>query len=191
MPTATPPRFPQLSMEQLDATQKPLGEQIVKVSSIGLGGPYNPMLRSPVLGQRLYDLFHYLRWETSVPMRLNEFAILIIARQWRSPVEWFAHAPIAQKAGLSPVIIAELNANRRPSNLPEQEAVVYDFVTELTTVRKVSDQTFARAKTVFSDQQIVDLTAVAGNYVMVAMMLAMAEQTVPPGREEPFKPGEP
>ena len=191
MPTATPPRFPQLSMEQLDATQKPLGEQIVKVSSIGLGGPYNPMLRSPVLGQRLYDLFHYLRWETSVPMRLNEFAILIIARQWRSQVEWFAHAPIAQKAGLSPAIIAELKANRRPSNLPEQEAVVYDFVTELTTVRKVSDQTFARAKTVFSDQQIVDLTAVAGNYVMVAMMLAMAEQTVPPGREEPFKPGEP
>jgi len=191
MPTATPPRFPQLSMEQLDATQKALGEQIVKVSSIGLGGPYNPMLRSPVLGQRLYDLFHYLRWETSVPMRLNEFAILIVARQWRSQVEWFAHAPIARKAGLSPAIIAELKANRRPSNMPEEEAAVYDFVTELTTVRKVSDRTFARIKAVFSDQQIVDLTAVAGNYVMVAMMLAMAEQTVPPGREEPFKPGEP
>ena len=75
--------------------QKPFGEQIVKISSIGIGGPYNSMLRSPVLGQRLFDLFHYLRWETSVPMRLNEFAILIIGRQWRSQVEWFAHAPIA------------------------------------------------------------------------------------------------
>jgi 4-carboxymuconolactone decarboxylase len=75
--------------------------------------------------------------------------------------------------------------------MPEEEAVVYDFVTELTTAHKVSDKTFARAKKVFSEQQIVDLTAVAGNYVMVAMMLAMAEQTVPPGREEPFKPGEP
>jgi 4-carboxymuconolactone decarboxylase len=124
-------------------------------------------------------------------MRLNEFAIIIIARQWRSQVEWFAHAPIAQKAGLSPGIIAELKAGKRPSNMPEEEAAVYDFVTELTTTRKVSDQTFAQAKAVFSDQQIVDLTAVAGNYVMVAMMLAMAEQTVPPGREEPFKPGEP
>ena len=40
------------------------------------------------------------------------------------------------------------------------------------------------------DQQIVDLTAVAGNYVMVAMLLAMAEETVPPGKEEPFKVGE-
>ena len=184
------PRFPQLTMDQLDEKQKPLGEQIMKVSSTGIGGPYNPMLRSPVLGQRLFDLFHYLRWETSVPTRLNEFAILIIGRQWRSQVEWFAHAPIAAKAGLSPDIIAELKASKRPSNMAEDEALVYDFVTELTTTKKVCDQTFGRAKKVFNDQQIVDLTAVAGNYVMVAMILAMAEQSVPPGKEEPFKVGE-
>jgi 4-carboxymuconolactone decarboxylase len=184
------PRFPQLTMDQLDEKQKPLGEQIMKVSSVGLGGPYNPMIRSPVLGQRLYDLFYYLRWQTSVPTKLNEFAILVIGRQWRSQVEWFAHAPLAAKAGLSPDIIAELKANKRPSGMAEDEALVYDFVTELTTTQKVSDETYARAKKVFSDQQIVDLTAVAGNYVMVAMLLAMAEETVPPGKEPPFKPGE-
>jgi 4-carboxymuconolactone decarboxylase len=184
------PRFPQLAIDQLDDKQKPLGEQIMKVSSVGIGGPYNSLLRSPVLGQRLFDLFHYLRWETSVPTRLNEFAILIIGRQWRSQIEWFAHAPIAAKAGLSPDIIAELKAGKRPSNMAKDEAVVYDFVTELTSTRKVSDESYARAKKVFNDQQIVDLTAVAGNYVMVAMLLAMSEQTVPPGKEPPFKVGE-
>ena len=184
------PRFPQLTMDQLDEKQKPLGEQIMKVSSVGLGGPYNPMIRSPVLGQRLFDLFYYLRWQTSVPTRLNEFAILIIARRWRSQVEWFAHAPLAAKAGLSADIIAELKEGKRPAKMAEDEALTYDFVTELTTTQKISDETFARAKKVFSDQQIVDLTAVAGNYVMVAMMLAMAEETVPSGKEEPFKMGE-
>jgi len=188
--TSKEPRFPQLTMDQLDEKQKPLGEQIMKVSSVGLGGPYNPMIRSPVLGQRLYDLFYYLRWQTSVPTKLNEFAILIIGRQWRSQVEWFAHAPLAAKAGLSPDIIADLKAGKRPSTMAEDEALVYDFVTELTTTQKVSDDTFARAKKLFNDQQIVDLTAVSGNYVMVAMMLAMAEETVPPGKEEPFKVGE-
>jgi 4-carboxymuconolactone decarboxylase len=143
-----------------------------------------------VLGQRLFDLFHYLRWETSVPTKLNEFAILIIGRQWRSQVEWYAHAPLAAKAGLSPDIIADLKAGKRPSNMADDEAVVYDFVTELTTTQKVSDETFARARKAFNDQQIVDLTAVAGNYVMVAMLLAMAEETVPPGKEPPFKVGE-
>jgi 4-carboxymuconolactone decarboxylase len=189
--TSKEPRFPQLTMDQLTEAQKPLAEQIMKVSSVGLGGPYNPMIRSPVLGQRLYDLFYYLRWQTSVPTRLNEFAILIIGRQWRSQVEWFAHAPLAAKAGLSPGVIAELKEGKRPTGMAEDEAVVYDFVTELTTTKKVSDETYARAKKVFNDQQIVDLTAVAGNYVMVAMLLAMAEETVPPDKQEPFKPGEP
>jgi len=188
--TSREPRFPQLTMDQLDEKQKPLGEQIMKVSSVGLGGPYNPMIRSPVLGQRLFDLFYYLRWETSVPTKLNEFAILIIGRQWRSQVEWYAHAPLAAKAGLSPEIIAELKAGKRPSSMAEDEALVYDFITELTTTQKVSDETYARAKKVFNDQQIVDLTAVSGNYVMVAMLLAMSEETVPPGKEPPFKVGE-
>jgi 4-carboxymuconolactone decarboxylase len=184
------PRFPQLIFDQLSEAQKPLGDQVMKVSSVGIGGPYNLLLRSPVLGQRMFDLFDYLRWKTSVPTNLNEFAILIVARQWRSQMEWFAHAPIATKAGLSADIIAELKANKRPSKMTENEALVYDFVTELTTTHKVSDETFARAKKLFSDQQIIDLTAVAGNYVMVAMILAMAEQSVPPDKEEPFKPGE-
>ena len=130
--TGKEPRFKQLTMDQLNDKQKPLGEQIMKVSSVGLGGPYNPLLRSPVLGQRLYDLFYYLRWQTSVPTRLNEFAILIIGKQWRSQVEWFAHAPLAAKAGLKPEIIAELKAGKRPSQMADDEAIVYDFVTELT-----------------------------------------------------------
>src|SRR3954453_23436127 len=188
--TSKEPRFPQLTMDQLDEKQKPLGEQVMKVSSVGLARPYNPMMRSPVLGQRPFGLFPYLRGETSVPTKLNEFPILIIGRQWRSQVEWYAHAPLAAKAGLSGEIIAELKAGKRPSSMAEDETVVYDFVTDLTTTQKVSDETFARARKVFNPQQIVDLTAAAGNYVMVAMMLAMGEETVPPGRDPPFKPGE-
>jgi len=189
--TGKEPRFPQLTMDQLNDKQKPLGEQIMKVSSVGLGGPYNPMLRSPVLGQKMFDLLYYLRWQTSVPLKLNEFAILIIGRQWRSQVEWFAHAPLAIKAGLSPDIVNELKANKRPSNMTPEESIVYDFVTELTTARVVSDETFNRAKQLLGEQQVVDLTAVAGTYITVAMILSMSEETVPLGKDLPFKPGEP
>jgi 4-carboxymuconolactone decarboxylase len=185
------PRFPQLTMEQLNDTQRPLGEQIMKVSRVGLAGPYNPMLRSPVFGQRMFDLLYYLRWQTSVPLKLNEFAILIIGRQWRSQVEWFAHAPLAIKAGLSADIVAELKTGKRPSNMPAEEAIVYDFVTELTTTHQVSDATFASARQRLGEQQVVDLTAVAGTYITIAMILAMSEESVPPGEELPFKPGEP
>jgi len=190
-PATKAPRFAPLTMDQLNIYQKPLGEQIMKVSSVGLGGPYNPLLRSPVLGQRMFDLLYYLRWNSSVPLRLNEFAILIIGRQWRSQVEWFAHAPLAIKAGLAPEIVADLKAQRRPQGMKADEAVVYDFVTELTTRHQVSDETFARAKQALGEQQVVDLTTVAGTYITVAMLLAMAEEGVPTGKELPFKPDEP
>ena len=184
-------RFSPAVLEQLDDAQRPLAEQILKVSSIGLRGPYNPLLRSPVLGQRMLDLLHYLRWNTSLPLHLNEFAILIIARLWRSQVEWFAHAPIAIKAGLRSELIADLKANRRPAGMQEDEAAVYDLVTELHGTHKLSDETFARAKRVLGEQQVVDLTAVSGTYVTIAMLLAMADESVPAGKPLPFQPTDP
>ena len=190
-PPPTAPRFAPLTVDQLNVYQRPLGEQIMKVSSVGLAGPYNPLLRSPVMGQRMFDLLYYLRWNSSVPLRLNEFAILIIGRQWRSQVEWYAHAPLAIKAGLAPEVVADLKAQKRPANMKPDEELVYDFVTELTEHHRVSDATYARARQLLGDQQIVDLTTVAGTYVSVAMLLAMAEEGVPPGKELPFKAGEP
>ena len=190
-PPATAPRFAPLAYEQLNAYQRPLGEQILKVSSVGLGGPYNPLLRSPVLGQRLFDLLYYLRWNSSLPLRLNEMAILITGRLWRSQVEWYAHAPLAIKAGLSPEIVADLKARKRPANMKDDEAAVDDFVTELSARHQISDETFARARRILGEQQVVDLTAVTGTYVTVAMLLAMAEEGVPPGKEPPFEPGDP
>src|SRR5215475_9960148 len=185
------PRFPQLMPESLTDAQRPLAEQIMKISRVGIGGPYNALLRSPVMAQRMYDLLDYLRWNSSVPMRLNEFAILIQGRLWRSQVEWFAHFPLAVKAGLSEKVALDLKANKRPSGMQPDEAAVYDFVMELSTKHEVSDETFARAKTLLGEQQVVDLTAVTGTYVTIAMLLAMAEEGVPPGKEAPFGPGDP
>jgi 4-carboxymuconolactone decarboxylase len=188
---AKEPRFRQLTMAELNDRQRPLGEAIMKISSIGITGPYNPMLRSPIFGQRMFDLLDYLRWHTSLPLRLNEFAILITGRLWRSQVEWLAHGPLAAKAGLAAEIIADLKANRRPATMQPDEVAVYDFVMELSTTHAVSDATFARARALLGEQQVVDLTAVTGTYVTIAMLIAMGEEDVPPGREQPFKPGDP
>jgi 4-carboxymuconolactone decarboxylase len=73
-------RFPLLKLEQLNDQQRPFADEILKVSSIGTSGPFNMMLRSPVMGQRLFAMLDYLRFHSSVPGKLNEFAILIQAR---------------------------------------------------------------------------------------------------------------
>jgi 4-carboxymuconolactone decarboxylase len=184
-------RFPQLTLDQLNEQQRPLGEKIMKISSVGIGGPYNPLLRSPVLAQRMYDLLDYLRWNSSLSRKLTEFAILIVARQWRSQIEWYAHYPLALKEGLPKQAADDIKANKRPHAMTPDVEAVYDFCTELSTKHEVSDATFGRARQYLSDQQIVDLTTLSGTYVTLAMVLSMAQEGVPPGKEPPFKPGEP
>jgi 4-carboxymuconolactone decarboxylase len=185
------PRFAQLTADALTDAQRPLAEQIMKISRVGIGGPYNALLRSPVMAQRMYDLLDYLRWHTSVPTRLNEFAILIQGRLWRSQVEWFAHFPLAVKAGLSEKVALDLKANKRPQGMQPDEAAVYDFCMEISTTHQVSDATFNRLRQFLSEQQVVDLIVISGTYVTVAMILSVSAASVPPGSELPFKPGEP
>src|SRR5579862_3784876 len=79
-------RFPLLKLEQLNDQQRPFADEVLKVSSIGISGPFNMLLRSPVMGQRMFAMLDYLRFNTSVPRKLNEFAILIQARLWTSQV---------------------------------------------------------------------------------------------------------
>jgi 4-carboxymuconolactone decarboxylase len=181
-----PKRFPQLTLEQLDPQARALGEEIMRISSVGLGGPYNPMLRSPVMADRLKRLLDYLRFNTSLPTRLNEFAILIQGRLWTSQVEWYAHYPLALKAGLPASVADDLKANIRPRNMQPDEAVVYDVCMELSTKHEISDELFYKAKSILGEQQLVDLVAVSGTYVLVAMLLSVAEESVPPGKALPF-----
>ena len=143
------------------------------------------------MAQRQVALLDYIRFNTSVPRRLNEFAILIQARLWTSQVEWKAHYPLAIKAGLSESVAADLRDGKRPGGMSADEAVVYDLCVELSTKHEVSDATFARAKQVMNEQQIVDLVTVSGTYVLVAMQLAVGQEGTPDGSTPlaPMSPG--
>jgi 4-carboxymuconolactone decarboxylase len=85
-------------------------------------------------------------------------------------------------------VAAELKEGKRPSAMKPDEAVVYDFCMELATTHQVSDKTFLRAKELLGEQQVIDLIAVSGTYVTVAMLLSAAEEGVPPGKKPPLEP---
>lgn len=181
-------RFPLLKLDQLNDQQKPFADEILKVSSIGISGPYNMMLRSPQMGQRMFAMLDYLRFNTSVPRRLNEFAILIQARLWTSQVEWTAHYPLALKAGLPQAVADDLKVGKRPASMQPDEAAVYDLSMELAKDHVVSDATFKKVREVFSDQQIVDLITVSGIYDTLAALSNTAEDATPGGKEPPLAP---
>ncbi|PUE33453.1 carboxymuconolactone decarboxylase family protein [Limnohabitans sp. Jir72] len=181
-------RFPQITLEQIAPEGQALAKEIIQISSVGLGGPYNIMFRSPVYADRMKKLLDYLRFNTSLPTRLNEFAILIQGYEWKSQVEWYAHYPLALKAGLPQSVADDLKQGIRPRNMAADEEVVYELCMTLMKSHEVSDALFNKAKKVLSDQQIVDLVAVSGTYVTVAMLLAIGQEMPPEGKPLPFPP---
>jgi 4-carboxymuconolactone decarboxylase len=172
-------RFTQIAYENLSDEVRPMADYILRISSAGLGGPYNALLRSPVMAQRTLDLLDYLRFNTTVPKRLNEFAILIQARISNAQYEWWAHERIARKAGLSEEVMASLRECRRPDGMQDDEALVYDFCVQLSLNHRVPDALWARAIEVMGEQQVIDLVVLSGTYVMVSMLLNATQVGIP------------
>ena len=172
-------RFPELKREQMSPAQQKAAEAIAAGPRGGLRGPFNAWLRSPEFADRAQRVGEYIRYNSMVPKKLNEFAILITARHWNAKYEWYAHYPLAIQAGLKPQIASDLAQGRRPRGMGEDEAAVYDFSTELRRDRQVSDATYARAMALLGEVGIVDLIGVNGYYDLVSMTLNTARVATP------------
>ena len=180
------PRYPELRPEQMTEAQKRVYQSIAAGPRGGVRGPFNALLRSPDLADRVQKVGEYLRFGTSLPARLNELAILINARFWGSKYEWYAHRPLAEKGGLSPAIADDLARNRRPENMQADETIVYEFCTALHTTHAVDDALFERAVAALGERGVMDLIGVSGYYTLVSMILNVAEIPLPAGASSPW-----
>ena len=185
---APQPVFRRLAESEMTEAQLKVYRDLAAGPRGGVRGPFNALLRSPVLADRAQKLGEYLRFESSLPARLNEFAILITARYWNAQYEWHAHHIHAMKGGLDPAIAADLAQGRRPAKMQEDETIVYDFCTELHKNKTVSDQTQNAAFAKFGERGVVDLIGVSGYYTLVSMVLNVDRQPLPEGTPPPLAP---
>lgn len=197
--TADQRRFKLIPLEQLTPEQRVLSDAIksgprAKLKSSGaskpgpLGGPFNVWLRSPGIGDLVQKLGEEIRFRSSLAGKLNELAILITARRWTSQYEWVAHHKLALEGGLNPAIADDIAQGRRPGNMDADEAIVYDFSSELQETKAVSDATYQRALDRFGERGVVDLISVNGFYVLVSMCLNVDRTPVPEGVPLPLPP---
>ena len=144
-----------------------------------LGSPFNVFLRSPELGDHLQKVGSHIRFKSSLGQKLNEMAILITARHWTAQYEWFAHHRLALQAGLDPQVAEAIAQGKRPTTMKDDEAIVYNFCQELHTTTRVSDATYKAMVDAFGEQGVMDLIAVNGYYVLVAMTLNVDRTPIP------------
>jgi 4-carboxymuconolactone decarboxylase len=180
------PRFPKLKRERMTEAQKRVYDAIAGGPRAGVRGPFGPLLRSPEVADRAQKLGEQLRFNSSLPARLNEFAILITARFWGAKYEWHAHKPFAIKGGLAESIAEDLVQNKRPANMKPDEELVYDFCTALHRQHFVDDGLFNRGVALFGEAGVIDLVGVSGYYTLVAMVLNVGDIPLPPGEKPPW-----
>jgi len=181
-------RFSELRLDQLTPEQQQMAVHLKTPprNSALNGGPFNAYARSPGLGLLLLQVSDYVRFNSSLPPRLSEFAIMIAARQWSQPYEWRAHYPLAIKGGLDRQILVDLGAGSRPQGMKEDEAALYDFCTELYRDKNVDDATFKAALAKFGERGIMDLIGIIGYYDIASMALIVQKTTAKPVDEAPL-----
>ena len=190
MPAKRPaPRLPILDEAQMNDAQRALMEAIrsgPRGKSVTPRGPFAVWLHAPEFGQLAQALGGHCRYKTALAPRLSEFAILCTARLWRAQYEWFAHAPMAEKAGVKPKTIQDLRAGREPASAPKDERAIHAFIRELYKTKRVSERAYSRVHALLGDAAMVELVGILGYYVMISMTLNVFRMMPPTDAGLPF-----
>ncbi len=178
-------RLPDLVPEKLTADQRRVYNDILAGPRGVVIGPHRVWLLSPAMADRAQALGEFCRYKSSLSHNLSELAIIVMGAYWKSGFEWFHHAPIAMKAGITPEAVEAIRTGREP-NLPDpKENIVYRFSRELTTNHRVSKPTYDKAIELLGDVGVVDLVAVLGYYTLICMSINAFEIPTDDG-SDPF-----
>ncbi|MCJ2059654.1 carboxymuconolactone decarboxylase family protein [Methylobacterium sp. J-048] len=174
-------RLPTIPPQDYTPEQKQAADAFAQARGKPPFGPFEPLMHSPEVMTLARSMGDYLRFKPKIGTTLSELVILLTARRWTQDYEWYVHAPIAEKAGIAPEIVAAIRDGRRPATMSDDETVVYDFTAELQDTRRVSDTTYAKAEARFGKAGLVDLAAISGYYTLLAMELNAARYPIPDG----------
>jgi 4-carboxymuconolactone decarboxylase len=177
------PRITIPALETMSADQRRVYDAIIGLRGGHMPAPYQPALHSPELADKWQQLGELLRYRTSLPARLSELAVLVVARHHDCGYVWTAHEPVALKAGIAGDAAGAIRAGRKPAFKNADESAVYDYCKELLEAKVVGDATYAAALQHVDVRGIVELTCLLGYYTMVAMSLNAHGQSQPLGTE--------
>jgi AhpD family alkylhydroperoxidase len=193
-------RLPLLREDQLDEAQRAIYDGIAKGPRASgpqrfrlrhddgsLTGPFNALLFAPRVGAALSGVGEAIRYGSGLSARLRELAILAVAAAKRADFEWYAHDPIARAAGIDDAVIAEIKAGGTPILDDPTEAAGMALVAALVAGERVGDSLFARAEAALGTDGVVELTALVGYYLTLALLLDVVDVGVPEG-DPPFGP---
>ncbi len=175
-------RLPLPPAEAMNDAQRAAAQALIDGPRKGVKGPFIPLLRSPVLMERLARVGEYLRFESALPTRINEFVTAVVARHIGNQFEWAIHQPLALAAGVDARALEDVAAGSLcPRKLAEDERVAWAFASELLHTHGVSEPTYQDALAQWGEQGVVELTTLIGYFACVSWVMNVARTPAPAG----------
>ena len=173
--------------DKLTPEQKKYVESILSGPRGDISGPLGVMMVTPDLGDLAQKAIAYARFAgregfSSVPPKLNELAILVVAKHWSAEYVWNAHHTAAVRNGIRAEVVEAIRTGKRPVAMEKDVEGVYNFSTEFMTKREVSDSTLQAARAVLGGNRgVVDLVGTMALYQISSMMVALDQTPLPAG----------
>ncbi|WP_196259163.1 carboxymuconolactone decarboxylase family protein [Pelagibacterium limicola] len=178
-----PPDFDNLSPDQ-----QRVYDMIMAGPRGRVRGPLALWLHRPELAEAAQTLGSYCRYNSSLPKRLSELAIMTLLAEWKVELPWWAHQQSAAEAGLSPELLDALSSGRVPELDNQQDRLVYEVTKSLAKEHRVPEALYREALETLGKDAMVDLVGVVGYYSLIAMTADLFDLSPSDGRERVFPP---
>jgi 4-carboxymuconolactone decarboxylase len=146
-----------------------LAAEIAKIKG-GRGGLiniYKLLLHSPTVAMTWFEHIGAIRWKTKLTPRLREIAIVRIAQSARYAYALQQHVPgIAVPDGVSLAECEALKDWRASGLFSEGERSALAYVDAIVAGSGVADDVFDAVRRHYSEREVVELTVLAGTYIM-------------------------
>jgi len=176
-------RVPYVNREDLDGEGQEIYDRIRRDrNSETVGLQFRALLHNPQAAGFLTSMGAQLRFKSALPEALKEFAIIVVAREWNSDIEWTAHAALAAKAGVGAASIEAIRAGTSIDVLTEHERAILRFVHQLLRDKQLTDDAFSAAHALLGTRGVVDLTLTCSYYAAINMAQVALKPEMEPGR---------
>jgi 4-carboxymuconolactone decarboxylase len=178
-------RLPLPNREDLDEAGKTAYDRGTRPGATiaGLQGPAGLQLFSPKTAAHHSAINRYLRFEAGFTPHVREVAILTTAREMDSQFEWVAHEPEAIKEGVPQNVIDVIKHRRSTAGLDETDAIVIELGRQIWRDHKVTSEAFAKVKSIFGPNKLVELVMLMGNYAATAALLTAVDMQLHAGKK--------
>ncbi|MBO0875799.1 MAG: carboxymuconolactone decarboxylase family protein [Pseudonocardia sp.] len=151
-----------------------------------LYGPFNAMLTNPVLGDAMQAIGIALRFSGKLPRAVFEALVLMVAVERHASYEWYAHAPIAQRRGVTEAQLAAIREHRWDQTDGLLSPAVVQLARDTLAHVQPSERVVRAVEKEFGAAGVTEVVVTVTNYDAIAALMRTWDAQLPEDVADPL-----